>query len=110
MVIPQIRKARQIVRERFPEHKGLEIFGSSWLLNRCLLDVVRPESNISKFMQLFTVHPIPDDAESVFSFVFDRKPERLEDLPEDSSLRRGLKKMYLEGRYCHIFAGIITEA
>ena len=109
VVIPQIRKARQVVRERFPEHDGCEIFGSSWLLNRNLLKIVRPESNIAKFMQLFTVHPILDSGESVFSFVFDRKPENLEDLPEDSSLRRGLKKMYLEGNYCHIFAGIVTE-
>ena len=60
-------------------------------------------------MTLFTCYPICDDATSIFSFVFDRKPENLEDLPEDTSLRRGLKKMYLEGRYNHIFAGMITK-
>ena len=108
-VIPQLLHAKEVIRERFPEHRGCEIFGSSWLLNPGLHEIIKPESKIARFMSLFTVHPILDDGESVFSFVFDRKPEHLEDLPEDSSLRRGLKKMYLEGRYNHIFAGIVTE-
>ncbi len=108
-VIPQLLRAKKVIRERFPEHNGCEIFGSSWLLNPGLQEIIKPESKIARFMSLFTVHPILDDGESVFSFVFDRKPERLKDLPEDSSLRRGLKKMYLEGRYNHIYAGIVTE-
>ena len=109
VVIPQVLRAREIVRTRYPEHKGTEIFGSSWILNNALLDIVKPGTKVAEFMTLFTCYPICDDATSIFSFVFDRKPENLEDLPEDTSLRRGLKKMYLEGRYNHIFAGMITK-
>lgn len=108
-VIPQIQHAREIVRTRFPEHKGTNIFGSSWLLNPGLLEIVKPGSKIAEFMTLFTCYPILDDGTSVFSFVFNRQPENLVDLPEDTSLRRGLKKMYLEGRYNHIYAGIVTK-
>lgn len=106
--LPQIEKARQIIRERFPEHGGLEIYGSSWILNRKLLDIVKPESKIARLLQLFAVHPIVDDATSVFSFVFNGRPEDLHDLPETSSLHRGLKKLYLDGDNLHIFTGIVS--
>ena len=106
--LPQIEKARQIIRERFPEHGGLEIYGSSWILNRKLLDIVKPESKIARLLQLFAVHPIVDDATSVFSFLFNGRPEDLHDLPETSSLHRGLKKLYLDGDNLHIFTGIVS--
>lgn len=108
-VIPQFKKARRIVAQRYPEHKGQDIYGSSWILDPSLNEIVKPDSKIAQLMTLFTVYPIQSDGDSVFSFVFERKPQNLEDLPEDSSLRRGLKKMYLEGRYNHIYAGIVTK-
>ena len=108
LVLLQIEKARKVVRERFPEHDGLEVFGSSWILNRKLLNIVKPDSKIAQFLQLFTVHPIVDDATSIFSFVFNGRPEDLNDLPENSSLHKGLKKLYLEGDHLHIFVGIVS--
>ena len=108
-VIAQFEKGRRIAKERYPEHKGQDIYGASWILDPSLNEIVRPDSKIARLMKLFTLYPVKSDGNSVFSFVFERKPERLEDLPEDSSLRRGLKKMYLEGRYNHIYAGIVTE-
>lgn len=108
-VIPQFKKARRIVAERYPEHRGLDIYGSSWILDPSLHEIIKPTSNIAQLMTLFTLYPVRSDGDSVFSFVFERKPKDLKDLPEDSSLRRGLKKMYLEGRYNHIYAGIVTK-
>lgn len=107
-VIPQFKKGRRLAMERYPEHKGCDIFGSSWIFDPTLNEIVKPDSKIAKLMTIFTLYPVKSNGDSVFSFVFDRKPEHLEDLPEDSSLRRGLKKMYLEGRYNHIYAGIVT--
>lgn len=108
LVLAQIEKARKVVRERFPEHEGCEIFGSSWILNRKLLDIVKPDSKIAQFLQLFTVHPIVDDATSIFSFVFNGRPSDLNDLPENSSLHKGLKQLYLDGDHLHIFVGIVS--
>ncbi len=108
-VLPQFEKGRQIAKERYPEHKGQDIFGSSWILDPSLNEIVKPESKIARLMTLFTLYPVKSDGDSIFSFVFERKPDNLKDLPEDSSLRRGLKKMYLEGRYNHIYAGIVTK-
>ena len=44
---------------------------------------------------------------AVFSFVFVRKPANLEDLEENTSLQRKVKKMYLEGDCIHTFSGAI---
>lgn len=108
-VIAQFEKGRRIAKERYPEHKGWDIFGSSWILDPTLNEIVKSESKIAQLMTLFARYPVKSDGASIFSFVFDNKPETLEDLPEDSSLRRGLKKMYLEGKYNHIYAGIVVR-
>lgn len=108
-VVPQFKKARQIIKERFPEHRGWDIFGSSWIFDPTLLEIVKPESKIAQLRTIFTLYPIKSNGDSIFSFVFEKKPEKLEDLPEDTSLRRGLKKMYLEGRYIHGYAGIVVK-
>lgn len=105
----QFEMGKKIARERFPEHKGFDIYGSSWILDPSLNEIIRPESKIAQLMKLFCRYPVKSDSDSIFLFVFDGKPADLNDLPEDSSLRRGLKKMYLEGRYNHIYAGIVSE-
>lgn len=104
----QFLLGRKIARERFPEHKGFDIHGSTWLFDPSLNEIVRPDSKIAQLMKLFCRYPLKSDGSSVFLFVFDGKPADLNDLPEDSSLRRGLKKMYLEGRCNHLYAGIVT--
>lgn len=105
-VIAQFKKGQRIARERYPEHTGFHIYGSSWIFDPTLKEIVKPDSKIARLMTLFTLYPVKSDGNSIFSFVFDRKPQDLTELPEDSSLRRGLKKMYLEGRYNHIYAGL----
>ncbi len=104
----QFEMGKKIARERFPEHKGFDIHGSSWILDPSLNEIIRPDSKIAQLMNLFCRYPLKSDGNSIFIFVFDKKPDDLNDLPEDSSLRRGLKKMYLEGRYNHLYAGIVT--
>lgn len=102
----QFDSGRQVIKERFPEYNATYIFGSSWILDPTLDEIIKPDSKIAQLKSQFAVYPVKSDGNSIFSFVFDGKPKDLNDLPEDSSLRRGVKKMYLEGRYNHIYAGI----
>jgi len=104
----QFEMGKRIAKERFPEHKGFDIHGSSWILDPSLNEIIKPESKIAQLMNLFCRYPLQSNGNEIFLFVFDGKPDDLQDLPEDSSLRRGLKKMYLEGRYNHLYAGIVT--
>ena len=103
------REALKIRNERFPELGTVNaVFGSSWLLNPRLKPLQKPGSRITQFAECFVRYPEKDTtAESVFSFVFVRKPEDLNDLPEDTSLRRALKKIYLSGDGIHRFHGAI---
>ena len=99
----------EIRNTRYPEREKVTcVFGTSWLLNPRLKPLQKPNSRITQFAECFVRYPEKDvDAGSVFSFVFVRKPEDLNDLPEDTSLRRALKKIYLEGDGIHRFHGAI---
>lgn len=103
------RKAIEIRNARYPEREKVTcIFGTSWLLNPRLKALQKPNSRITQFAECFVRYPEKDvDAGSVFSFVFVRKPEDLNDLPEDTSLRRALKKIYLDGDGIHRYHGAI---
>ena len=100
---------RKVAAERYPEYKPVAFYGYSWILNPKLVQIVGPNSKIAGLLDLFIKSPQKSDGNSVFSFVFDRKPDRYEDLPEDSRLRRGLKNLYLNGDCIHPYAGIVLR-
>lgn len=99
----------QMVHERFPEYGvGNAVFCASWLLNPRLKEIQGPQSKITQFEECFTKYPNKDTTgAAVFSFVFARKPADLNDLEENTSLQRKLKKMYLEGDCIHTYSGSI---
>ena len=101
--------ALKMVHERFPEYGvGNGVFCASWLLNPRLKEIQGPQSRITQFEECFVKYPNKDTTGgAVFSFVFVRKPANLEDLQEDTSLQRKLKKMYLEGDCIHTYSGAI---
>lgn len=102
------RTGMQLMRERFPEYDMTKVvFCASWLLNPKLKQILDGQSRIVQFGDCFVKYPIQDPGESVLGFVFGRVPEHLEDLPEDTSLRRKLKKLYLEGDRIHTFSGAL---
>lgn len=104
-----ISVAREMVRKHFPEHKGTSIFGSSWILDPKLQEFTGPNSKITAFQKMFVTYPQKVDGNGVFMFVFDGKPKDLNDLEENTSLQRKLKKLYLEGGHILPYAGIIVE-
>lgn len=103
------KAALALVHERFPEHSvNNAVFGSSWLLNPRMREIQGPQSRITQLEECFVKYPNKDTtADSVFNFVFGRKPERFEDLAEDTSLQRKLKKIYLDGDCIHSYSGVI---
>lgn len=101
--------ARQIVRQRFPEHGGGNIFAYSWLFDPALKKFLKEDSAIIKFQNMFARFPIRSDGKAVFNFVFRRTTDALETLPEDTSLQRKIKALYLDGKYIYEYAGAIFE-
>ena len=99
----------RMARERFPEHNSKAIYGSSWILDPSLIDMIGPQSKIAGLQARFVKYPQKSDGSAVFMFVFDGKPANLEDLEETTTLHRKLKKLYLEGGFNHTYAGIIVS-
>lgn len=102
-----LASARKIVKERYPEHTGLALFGSSWILDPMLKELLGEKSKISQLVQMFHKYPQRSGGEGVFGYVFPKKYESLETLPEDTSLQRKLKQHYLDGKFIYDYAGFV---
>lgn len=102
-----IASARKIVKERYPEFAGTSVFGSSWILDPQLVELLGPESKISKLVNMFYKYPQKSGGTGVFGYVFPKNYESLATLPEDTSLQRKLKQHYLDGKFIYDYAGFI---
>lgn len=96
-----------MARERLPRYfpginaDKLVFTATSWLLSPDLDEILPPESNIRKFKDRFHVTEVYENrTENFMSFVFGRVdvPKDYNELPEDSTLQRGLKQILLSGR------------
>ncbi len=83
--------ARSFVRDRFPEHDFKAGTCTSWVLDEQLADYLPVESNIVQFQRRFQiVEGSTDDGRDILRFVFDRVPESLDELPQDTTLERAI--------------------
>ncbi|MBO5836852.1 MAG: hypothetical protein J6Q92_03065 [Oscillospiraceae bacterium] len=104
-----IASARKILKERFPEHGSAMIYAASWLLDPVLDSFLKESSNILQFAHRFVRYPRKSDGTHAFNLIFQKHYDDYNLLPENSSLERGLKKLYLSGRYIYFYHGIIPE-
>lgn len=70
--------------------------------------MLEKESNLTKFMEDFPIaFPTRSDAKGVYAFVYNlHEPVPAEELPEDTSLRRAIKKHLTEGGYIYEKGGL----
>ena len=64
-------------------------------------------SKIVAFGNRFNRYPGDSKGKEVFSFVFTTPVDDWNDLPENTTLERNLKKLYLSCGFVHAFAGVI---
>ena len=103
------RECFRIAREFYSEMGIKALFCGSWLLDPNIENLIKKKSNIVNFGSQYLRYPIKSGGRAVFSFLFRRPFERLEDLPENTSLERAVKKHYLDGKYVYEVAGVIFE-
>lgn len=85
------------------EIKG--IYCISWLLSPQLRGLLSDTSRILAFGDRFVRFPHRDEGQAVFSFVFPANIKCYEDLPENTTLERSLKMLYLAGECIYQFPG-----
>ena len=94
--------------------KAKEVFGEtsilycfSWLLEPQFEKILKQGSNIVAFGKRFTRFPVLCDGKGVFSNVFSENNGEYDELPENTSLERAVKKHYLDGKFLYLYPGII---
>lgn len=96
-------------RKYFPECDLRGTVCDSWLLSPALPKILGENSKITKFARRFLTFPRVSAATSCFTFAFPGFCGEYAELPEDTSLRRGLKALYLSGGYAYEAPGVLWE-
>lgn len=101
----------KMAKERFPERKPKIVFCNSWLLDPHLAELLGDESKIVAFGNRFMRYPFgAGNGRAGFGFVFLGYDEnKLEELPEDTSLRRKLKAFWMNGGNTAFVPGFMTD-
>lgn len=94
-------EAGRIIKTCYPEFKYKAFTCHSWLMDPQLEKILKPGSNIIAFQRKYTRFPSISSGRGVFFFVFLKEYDQLQDLPENTSLERALKKHYIEGNYIY---------
>ena len=99
--------AQEIAWRAYPEYKIKGLYCSSWLLDPQLQQMLSEGSRINTFATGFTRYPVKSGTNQVFSTVFPNKPQDLSNLPEETSLQRKIKALYLSGGSIRCYDGFI---
>ena len=99
-------KALKFFEKYYPECKIKAFMCHSWLMDPELATFLPETSNILSFQKFYNVVPTKSAGEEVMTFVFGKRPDDLNDLPENSTLTRNLKKRYLEGKPIYAYVGV----
>ena len=68
------------------------IYSDTWLLSPALKELLPEGSRILEFMSDYDIEKINPDGQSFMEFLFKKKYPDIDSLPEDTSLRRAVKK------------------
>ena len=104
--------AKKFLATFYPEFDYKAFVGVSWIMDPALTDILGEQSNITKFMKRFTPMGIKSQGLGILNFIFlspDPANAVIEDLPEDTSFRRKLKKLYLDGGCIYEMYGFIPK-
>lgn len=101
------RRAREVFAAHYPEFAYKAFYCESWMIDPQLAALLGEVTNITRFQNQYNPYPTRSQGKAVLDFVFLRpRDTRPEDLPEDTSLRRAIKKHYLEGKFIYELGGV----
>ncbi|RCW63945.1 acyltransferase domain-containing protein [Saliterribacillus persicus] len=89
--------AREFFEKFFPEYANVEMICGSWLLAPALKSLLLEGSRILEFQKSFVVTGKEDNTQGILDWVYGRRDLPFENLPEETSLQRKLKKYLLDG-------------
>ena len=108
-ILKSYNGAIKIVRERFPEYDARYFFCLSWILDVRYKDILGEDSKMVQFANTFSRIPMKCRGRDGSDCVFLGYKGPDENLPENTSLQRKLKSIYLSGGYTYSAMGVITD-
>ena len=100
--------AARILRKAYPEHDFKAICCASWMMEKRIVEILGKESNLTRFSDAYVGFPLRSQGKAIYSFVYNlHQPVPTEELAEDTSLRRAIKKHLLNGGFVYEKGGII---
>lgn len=92
-----LREAKKLIEAKFPDYAKCEWTCSSWLLSPALKKLLTVDSNILRFQKRFRILSCNEDEDEFLEWVYKRKDYTLNELPENTTLQRNMKKYLLSG-------------
>jgi hypothetical protein len=103
------REAGMFFARFFPEYEYKCICCSTWLLSPVLKEILKPGSRILNFQSDYEITHVNLEVNSGLKWVFKRAYDDYNDLPEDTSLMRGMKQILLSGGKTGTAAGYVKS-
>lgn len=96
-------RAKEIFRKCYPDYPFKAFHCRTWLLSPQLRTILKPESNILAFQNRFVSVPYCSNGRECFSFLFGilSGVPQMQELPENTSLQRAVKAIYVDGGCIH---------
>lgn len=91
--------AKQFFFRYFPEFRYKNICCRSWLLAPGLKDVLPENSRIIQFQNQFQITKVHPENQEFLIWIYKRKDIPYENLPENTTLQKNVKRYLLEGKY-----------
>ncbi len=102
--------AMKFACERFPEYNPKYLFCESWIIDAQLERLLGDKSRIVGFGRTFLRFPLESNCgRDGFSFVFLGHNGPEDSLPENTTLRRKIKELYLNGGYTYASGGFVLD-
>ena len=103
------KRANEVFAKFFPEIDFKGFCCHSWMMSPELSLYMKEGSRVLGFASQYKRFPIHTEGEDVLNFVFYLKFKTYEDLAEDTSLQRKLKRLYLDGGRLYEYGGIFAR-
>lgn len=96
-VLKSVSQFKDFCRQYYPGWETKQIQCESWMLSPALKDLLKENSNILKFQELFEITETDYESMAVLDWVFPGYNKVSEELPENTSLQANMKKYLLNG-------------
>lgn len=100
------RGAQAFFARHWPQYAYTAVFTDTWLLSPALQGVLKPGSGILRFARDYRLLWKNEESDEAVPWIFGRQLD-VADMPEDSSLQRGVKALMARGGHVGSAAGVL---